>query len=310
MSARNRIGTPVHWPASTDHAVPDMTQRRWHTSRSFRAHGWRFAVRSDDPSVVRLFDEAFVDLTSEQIARRTYQVVRAGDRWSIRLGSVAFGRLPTLGEAVGIVLGNVNRQAVRTASRDHVVFHAACAERDGVGVVLAGAMESGKTTTVAGLLGAGFAYLTDEAVALDPKSLLLHGYPKPLSIDPGSWQALAHLAPRDREQFRTQWQVPGSVAAPAGCAQVARAGVVVSVRYSEGGATRLVPVGRSQMLVDLVTSAFHLKDDPRRCFQATADMLRRCHTYRLEVGRLEEAVHAISTAVDRRANAPEPPPSA
>jgi hypothetical protein len=208
--------------------------------------------------------------------------------------------MPTLGEAVGIVLGNVNRQAVRTASRERVVFHAACADRDGVGVILAAPMDSGKTTTVAGLLRAGFAYLTDEAIALDRTSLMLHGYPKPLSIDQGSWEALAHLAPHDKDLFRLQWQVPGSRAGSAGCADLTRAGVVVFLRYVKGGQTRIRPVGRAEMLVDLSKLIFNFDEDPRRCLEATADMLRHCDTYRLEIGSLASAVRAISKAVDRR----------
>jgi hypothetical protein len=277
-----------------------MDRSGWHTTRPFRAHGWRFSVRSSDPEVTRVFDQAFTDLACDVPPRHIYRVVPRGDRWATSLGAESFGRLPTLGEAVGVILGHVNRQVVRMASQRLVVFHAACAELDGIGVVLSGAMEAGKTTTVAGLLREGFAYLTDEAIGLDPESLLLYGYPKPLSIEPGSWEALADLAPAAPELFRMQWHVPGSQAGPGGCAEVTRAGVVVSLRYESGSATTMQPVGRADMLIELAQSTFRLEAKPRRYLTATAAMLRQSDTYRLQIGSLDLAVRAISEAVDRR----------
>ena len=44
-------------------------------------------------------------------------------------------------------------------------------------------MESGKTTLTAGLVRAGFDYLSDEAVAFDWDTLDIVPYAKPLSID-------------------------------------------------------------------------------------------------------------------------------
>ena len=56
-------------------------------------------------------------------------------------------------------------------------------------------MESGKTTLTTGLVRAGFCYLTDEAVSFDWETGVIEPFPKPLSIDPGSWFLFPELEP-------------------------------------------------------------------------------------------------------------------
>jgi hypothetical protein len=73
---------------------------------------------------------------------------------------------------------------IATESSAHVLLHAACVARPAGGaVLLAGGRGAGKSTLAAACLGAGFAYLSDELVAIDRRTGALVPYPKPLVLD-------------------------------------------------------------------------------------------------------------------------------
>src|SRR3989337_610946 len=84
------------------------------------------------------------------------------------------------------LLWHINKRVVEETSRLTLV-HAGGLELDGQGIVMPAVMESGKTTTTAGLLRRGLRYLSDEIVAVDPDSLTLLAYPKALTVEPGSF---------------------------------------------------------------------------------------------------------------------------
>jgi hypothetical protein len=87
-----------------------------------------------------------------------------------------------------------------------------------MGLVFAGVMEAGKTTLVAGLVRAGFGYLTDEAGAIERETLLIQPYPKPLSLEPGSWPLFPELEPQAdlaTDEYKAyEWQVPTAAIRP------------------------------------------------------------------------------------------------
>jgi hypothetical protein len=63
---------------------------------------------------------------------------------------------------------------------------------------LPGASGAGKTSLVAGLVREGWSYLSDEAAPIDPETMLVEAYPKPLSIKPGMFAGSAELLDPDR----------------------------------------------------------------------------------------------------------------
>src|SRR5690606_33425082 len=120
------------------------------------------------------------------------------------------------------------------------------------------------TTTVAGLVRAGFRYLTDEAVAIDPDTMLALPYPKAMSVNRGSWQALGDLRPPHAHFVAGQWQLPARSIRPDAVAEPSSVRFAVLPRYRPGATTSLEPVSRAEMLVQLADSAFHFQRAPRR----------------------------------------------
>ena len=95
--------------------------------------------------------------------------------------------------------------------RGHLLLHAgAAAMPDGRTVVVHGASGVGKTTLTAALVRNGLAYLTDETVCVDPHTLEIEPFPKPLTVKPGAQSLLAYLEPPDDEDpdGSGNWQIP------------------------------------------------------------------------------------------------------
>jgi hypothetical protein len=196
---------------------------------------------------------------------------------------------------------HLNRAVIdRSASRLHLM-HASAVTRAGQTVVLPADMESGKTTTAAGLLREGYGYVTDEAVAVDTATGLVHPFPKRLSVDPGSWPLFPDLASKYDVRGARQWQVdPTDLGATAATRPVAAPAVIVFPRYVPGATTEVVPIGRSEAAYELARMTFYFAQAPGRNLRSAARLVERSTVARLRIGDLEEAVAAIDALVSER----------
>lgn len=271
----------------------------------FRALGHDFVVYSQSEQVADYLDGVLVDLAAPgapAAAASRYYVLDRGERarnrrWALYFGAERLWLGGRLDSTVGTLLWHVNQETVRRTDPDMVLVHAAAAELAGVGVVLPAPMESGKTTTVAGLIRAGFNYLTDEAVAIDPASGRLAPFAKPLSVDRGSWRVLPDLEPALTLPKPTQWHVPASAIRAGSVATAVLPRLVIAPRYSRDAHTRLEPVARAQMLVMLAEATFHFHTHGTRNFGVLAELTRRCDCYQLTIGSLDEAVALVTELV-------------
>jgi len=95
----------------------------------------------------------------------------------------------------------------------HLLLHAgAAAAADGRTIVVHGASGAGKTTLTAALVSTGLAYITDETVCLDPNTLNIEPFRKPLTVKPGSHQLLQRYRPSSEhiDPKSGNWQIPPS----------------------------------------------------------------------------------------------------
>lgn len=286
-------GTPARgrWDAGTSPAY--VTTR-------FDALGHAFAVLTDDAALGRHLDRVLASLAAPAEPEAMYRLTSTGeavDHYELSFGDEVLLRTASAARALGHLIWHINRCAVERGSSHSVLVHAAGASRRGVGVVLPAPMECGKTTLVAGLVRAGFAYLTDEAVAVDSDTLTLRPYPKPLSIDPGSWRVLPELRPQVEagvERYLSrQWQVPPDGIRPGAVSGPVPPRLVVSPRYEAEATTTLEPVRRAEMVRMLAEQTFHLHDAGRRNLTVLAELVRRCDCYRLTVGDLDRACELL-----------------
>lgn len=275
-----------------------------YTTRTFAALSWRFCVRVSNPTLGALIDDVLSGLVTSARPDHVYSLIDcasgSGRRGVLYVGDrrVKWTREePMLLETL---LWHVNQSVIATSDA-WVLLHAAAVEQAGRAVILSAPMESGKTTTAAGLVGAGMRYLTDEAVALDPATLEITPFAKPLSVDRGSWDVLSELrpevAPSISGYLRRQWPVPALRINGLEPTVGAVPALVVLPRYQRGGPTRLTPVSRAQTLKALLDQSFTFARHPRRDFASCAALVARVSCYQLTIGDLDEAVELIQTAL-------------
>lgn len=252
----------------------------------------------DDPTSPRV-DHGRYLLSGGQIADIVHDQHEEGDRraWVVRDGGDVILATDWLDRALYTLLWHINAETVRRSDPRYPVVHAAAATYGDAAVLLPAPPDAGKTTTVAGLVRAGFGYLTDEAVAIDPHTLRAQPYPKALSIHRGSWDVLADLRPPHHHRIEGQWQVPASSIRPDVVAGAAPVRLVVLPSYEGGAATRLEPTHRAEMLLRLADSTFHFRDTPQRNLDVLARVLEDAACYRLVLGDLDEAVRLVGELV-------------
>lgn len=200
----------------------------------------------------------------------------------------------------GILAWHINRSAVEASEERHVLLHASAATRAGMTIILPADMESGKTTTIAGLLRSGFDYVTDEAVAIDPATGRITPFPKTLSLDPGSWGLFPECRPATEERV-LQWHVdPGQFGARTIRTSVGPPRFVVFPKYVAGAETTMTPVPPAEAVSELARMSFHFARHPRRNLMVVKQVALNATLARLVIGSLDDAVQAIEELISHQ----------
>jgi len=114
--------------------------------------------------------------------------------------------------------------------------HAGLVSWRGRGALIAGVPGSGKSTLITRLVDAGFDYLTDERVGIDP-DLRLRPVPKPISLTTAAPEALAGLdVTRSGRGVASDrlWHVAASDVRPGSVVSTTTLGAIVFVQYQPG----------------------------------------------------------------------------
>ncbi|HYF47686.1 MAG TPA: hypothetical protein VD926_15830 [Acidimicrobiales bacterium] len=271
-----------------------------YTTHRFRALDHDFAVRTMDGKLGRYLDRVLCSLYVPGFPAQLYSIAELGgsalDRYALSWGEQRIEVAGSPGQVVATLLWHVNREAVEQSGR-HLLLHAAAAEWQGKALLLPGPMEAGKTTLVARLVQRGMRYLTDEVAAVHLASGLVVPFPKPLTVDEGSWGALADLEPvtdpADAPYLGPQWHVDPSSIRPNAVAPPAPPGFVVFPRYQAGASTELSPLRRAEALVGLCQSSFNLARHGAAGLHALGAVVAGSDCHRLTVGELEPACELV-----------------
>jgi hypothetical protein len=258
----------------------------------FTAIGLHFIVQSTDDDMVGRIGSVLASLGADSMAEHTYELSPMGDQWRLTFDTDLVAESDSVDHCIAMLMWHINQQAV--ASRpDMLMVHASAAEWRGHAILLPASEESGKTTLVAGLVRAGMGYLTDEAAVLDLDGDVVHPYPKPLTIEQGSWSPLSDLAPPASSRLPQQWLVnPNGIRADAVATPVP-VGLVVSPRYEPGAPTTLTPLRKSETIALVVQNSFNFAPFGRRGLEALAEIAKRCDGHQLVSGDLASAVDAV-----------------
>jgi hypothetical protein len=253
-------------------------------------------LRAEDARMTDLLDDLYAPLRRPGEAEHVLSVRAAGNHtrpsWEVHLDGVRVLRTRAASIAFRHLLWEANQQAIERTS-DRVLVHAAAVARGDSALVLAGPMGAGKSTLAAALVAAGLGYLTDEVVALDPDTGLVHPYPKYLSVGP----ALAHLAPPVPAATRTivgdQHLVPVAAIRADPLAGPSRPRVVVLPRYERGADVVLEPLAPADALSAVAEHTFHLDRDGPRVLATVAAMVEGSSCWSLVSGDVAGARDAL-----------------
>ncbi len=190
------------------------------------------------------------------------------------------------------LLSDVTLGAITAAGGSLLLHAGAVARPDGATAVLCGASGSGKSTLTAGLVTAGWAYVTDETVCLDPDTLRITPFRRPLSIKAGSHQVLAYLRPDPA--YAGSWVVPPSaLKGPLLPGQPLLPELLVFPTYRPGARLEVTALSPGEAAFLAGTDSSRLADT-REPLPSLARLARRAPAYRLVHGDLDVAVAAVS----------------
>jgi hypothetical protein len=196
---------------------------------------------------------------------------------------------------------HVNSEAFR-GTGDFLLIHAgAVATPSGAGVLLPGASGAGKTSLVAGLVRAGFSYLSDEAGVIDPVTRKLFPFPRALSLKAGSFMYFPELAASggDFSPSRAEWHVrPDDLAQGHILGEPCEIKFVVAPRYQPEAPTSITPLTRAEGVMELATNAINLSLYGGQALHVLEGLVSRARCFRLVSGDLPSSVQALTELTD------------
>jgi hypothetical protein len=267
-------------------------------TRTFRVCRYSFAFRSCDQGLARYLDKMFEAAATTGEPANLYTIAPDHERDYAHLiyRNERLAMTTTAAFVPRFLTWDVNRRAIRGVQASRVMLHAGVVARHERALLLPAEMEAGKTTLVAGLLERGFEYLSDEAAVLDPSTFHVEPFPKPLSLDKGSWRLFPDRRPElpgPDDYTGEQWHLgPRSFGANAVPNPIPVA-LVVFPRYVAGAPTRLRPVRPVDSLMRLLNHTFGLREHLERNLVTLGGLAERISSYALTVGTLSAACDSI-----------------
>ena len=263
-------------------------------SITIAALGTTIALHLQAPMVKAAIARVTTPLHASGPADAWIALEEGGGRWTVtsslgtsaRTGSRLAGVLRTISEINNVVVAGRD---------DHLIFHAGAVACDGRAVLLPGSSNRGKSTLTTALVRAGYAYLTDEAAAVDAEGLV-HPFPKSIALDPGSFALFPDLAPSPANELETvmarrEWHVD-----PSGFGTISAAAPVAAIvcpSWRAGASTRLGRIAGTEAVHSLLGDAFDFTTGGHEVFDTLLDLVGSVPVYRLRYSELDDAIATV-----------------
>lgn len=266
---------------------------------SFEAGDIPFTVETNDPGFAALVGDRFRDLRVEEgrSAPVVFEVLHQGtpppgNPWAVwRDGEP---RAMTVSDSYVLIylLWEVTRLLFeRTGPRVHL--HGAALVRHGRSVVLAGRSRAGKSTLAAWLTHRGWGFLTDEAALVDPQTLVVSPFWRPINVRrPGPLERILKDTPPGRAPDPEVLVPASAIGALALAAPLA--GMAFPTFTSDEQAV-LTPMSPATALVELTQHFPGLIAGGREGFRRLARLVEAVPAYTLGFGDLDDAERVLRT---------------
>ena len=269
----------------------------------YRALGHTFQVRTESAADFQpRLANSLEPLLDPSVAHpsHTYDVIDQGQpisgRYVVYDNGSKVGASASRYVTAGRIHWLTNQGAILTAAPSVVQLHAGGVQRSGLTVVLPAPMDAGKSTTVAGLLRAGYSYLSDEVVEVGPLRAITTTFPKALALDRSSVQLLGSLdAPFEGATAEPQWHVTaGGLSAGPAPHIPCHADLFIFPQYREGADTHIQSLTPGEATVALCESTFKFRERAAVALPLLTELAELVPARRLIIGDLTRAV-ALAT---------------
>jgi hypothetical protein len=140
------------------------------------------AIRSSEAAALTLVTTHYAHMRAPiETAALTYTITRHGRSWRLLRDDMEPFATPDPGELL-LQLDHDLIIQLQRLRHDLYFIHAGMLELDSKGVMLVAASGGGKSTTTWALVHHGFRYLSDELGPVDLSTLIVHPYPRALSL--------------------------------------------------------------------------------------------------------------------------------
>jgi hypothetical protein len=200
------------------------------------------------------------------------------------------------GDVLKHLFWNVNSEAIRRTGDFLLIHSGAVVSPSGKAVLIPGRSGSGKSTLTAGLVRAGFDYLSDEAAAIDPVTRRLYPYPKALTLKENRSELFPELASKNGSALvKGQLHLHPEDIGPGKAAGPCEVRFVIVHRHERGKEkAELTPISRGEAALELGRNAMNISTYRARMLPLLADVVRGARTYSLVSGELQEAVRTVA----------------
>jgi hypothetical protein len=303
--------------ASTIAGSPlDLSTVRWKGEEAFRALSYYFTVRWNSDRLGRPIRHvlgvfAVPPDPSERRSSPTpglppsYSAVDLGPkderRYRIFFGDGLLISTDDKDNLLNLLFWHINNEAFWQTG-DFLLLHAgSVVSPAGHGILMPGQAGSGKTTLTAGLVRAGFGYLSDEGGVIDPVTRRLYPYPKTLNLKAGSFHLFSHLEAGNGKPLRIlgRWYLRPDDIRPGAIGRPCELRLVVVPRYQEGAALEATPMTGAETIREIWDSVWGLHHYGFRALHLLAQVMHVAEGHRLVFGDLDQAVKAVTDLADR-----------
>lgn len=210
-------------------------------------------------------------------------------------GSRPFDALPAF-QAYPLLEWGMN-WCVTSTAHHFVMCHSAVLAWKDMAVMLPAPPGSGKSTLCAALALSGWRLLSDELALIDPASLMLQPFVRPVSLKNSSIQLIgrhfpeAVFTPGVADTIKgtvAHMRPPGDAVLQANC--LAQPRWLIFPRYESGVELRLTPMPKAEALTELASNAFNFSVLGNKGFSALAHMVDSVDCYRLRYSSLDQAL--------------------
>lgn len=259
----------------------------WSTEAYYEVLGTRFYVRADEPAVGHELDRVLAGF------RRGPTGVRGQHRYSL---ASTLGETHSLYRDCAVADGSRSRSAlvssaIASINRDAIdgftgyAVHAGVVAMGGRAIAFPAESGDGKSTLTAACLGAGFAYVSDEALCVDYETAEVVPYPKPLALSHHSLALLGVEAAAGELQRTPDDEVvllPAELGADVAATPLRLAHLVVIDRT--GGDPQMEPLSKIEGMERLLRLSFNHYKNPEQAFRLASALTEGCTTWRLVLG--------------------------